>query len=108
MKNKKYTKADLDVHIYGRGKNKRFIIYTDFEQAENLGPRWHTRVYPDIEGNQAKAIRQALDWLNRTGDNIVEEPYIIRNSPKKLQIVFNQYKEAPERFFETDEKGNKL
>jgi len=98
---KKYTAKDLDVHIYGRGRNKNFIMYTDFTKDKN-GPRWHTRVYPDIEGNKAKAIKQALNWLNR--DN-VPCPWIYWESPRKISITYNQFKEAPRNFYETDERG---
>jgi len=102
--NKKYKKSDLDIHIYGHGRNKTFIIYTDFTIDKN-GPRWHKRVYPDIEGNKAKATKQALNWLN---DTDIEKPWIYRNSPKKIMITYNQYREAPRRFCETNEKGISL
>ena len=82
---KKYKASDLDIHEYGRGHNKLFIMYTDYIYTEGVGPRWHTRVYPDVQGNKAKAVKEALGWLN--GDT-VGEPWVMRNSPKKVLIAY--------------------
>lgn len=82
---KKYKKSDLDIHSYGKGHGKLFIMYTDFEYIEGKGPGWSTRVYPDITGNKAKATKQALDWLN---GNEVGRPYVVRNSRKKISITY--------------------
>ena len=81
---KKYKKTNLEVHTYGTGRNKKFIIYTDYEPTDN-GP-WHTRIYPDIRGNTAKAVLQAIDWLN---DESVGEPWIVRNKPSKFFISYS-------------------
>lgn len=83
--NKIYKKSDLDVHTYGHGRNKNFVIYTDYDYILGEGQSWSTRVYPDIEGNKEKAIKQALEWLN-AGD--VGEPWIIRNSRKKISLTY--------------------
>lgn len=82
---KKYKADDLNIHTYGSGHDKVFIMYTDFEQIEGQGPRWYTRAYPDIRGNKAKATKQALKWLN---EDTIGEPYIVRNSPKKILIQY--------------------
>jgi len=101
---RKYRKSDLDVHTFGHGRNKCFVIYTDYTYGDEIGPgpRWHTRVYPDIQGNKTKATNQALRWLNN-GD--VPEPWVYKNKPRKLMITYNQYKEAPLHFYETDNIG---
>src|SRR3972149_10136648 len=57
----KYKKSDLEIHAYGSGRNKCFIMYTDYDSKEY---RWNTKVYPDINGNKAKAVAQVLRWLN--------------------------------------------
>ena len=98
---KKYKASDLNIHAYGGGHGKLFIMYTDYTYEDGVGPRWHTRVYPDICGNKAKAVKQALRWLN-TMD--VPAPNVVRNSPKKLGLVYNQFG-RPDFFFETDDKG---
>ena len=82
---KKYTKADLQVEIYGNGRKKLFVMYTDYEYIPGEGHGWSTRVYSDFRGNKANAIKQALDWLN-TGD--VGEPWIVRNNRKKISLVY--------------------
>lgn len=79
---KKYKASDLDVHEYGRGHKKLFVMYTDYHDN-----RWHTRVYPDVRGNKARAVKEALDWLNNT-ERGVGEPWVMRNSPKKIQIAY--------------------
>lgn len=81
---KKYKKSDITVLEYGRGRNKKFILYTDYEETPN-GP-WHTRIYPDITGNKIKAVLQALTWLN---DKEVGEPLVVRNKPSKLFISYS-------------------
>lgn len=99
---KKYKKADLDIHTYGRGRNKRFIMYTDFTHESGNGPRWHTQVYPDIEGNKEKATQQALRWLN---DPSVHSRFAVyTNNPRKIQIVYD----GPARYSETDCDGEPL
>jgi hypothetical protein len=102
---KKYKESDLDIHIYGSGRNKSFIMYTDFKRVEGVGPQWHTRVYPDIEGNKTKAVKQALRWLNKLYPS---EPWIYKNHPRKIAITYNQFREAPRSFYETDERGESL
>ncbi len=82
---KKYRKSDLDVHIYGHGRDKLFIMYTDYDYIQGEGPGWSTRVYPDIRGNKTNAVRQALAWLN---DGSVGEPWIVRNSRKKISLTY--------------------
>ena len=84
---KQYKASDLNVHEYGRGHKKLFIMYTDYNYDPVYGPRHSTRVYPDVQGNKANAIKEALDWLNNT-ERGVGEPWVIRNSPKKIQIVY--------------------
>jgi hypothetical protein len=98
---KKYKASDLNIHAYGRGHGKRFIMYTDFIYEEGIGPRWHTRVYPDICGNVTKAVTQTLRWLNKMN---VPSPNVVRNSPEKLALVYNQFG-CPNSYFETDDKG---
>ena len=83
---KKYKKSDLTALAYGSGHNKRFIIYTDYKELPNTRGPWHTRVYPDVRGNQAKAIAEALDWLN---NEEIGEPWIYRNNPSKFFIAYN-------------------
>lgn len=94
----KYRKEDLEVHTYGNGRGKKFIIYTDFIRDET-GARWHTQVYPDIEGNTGKAIKQALNWLNN--DGIKKDFAIVKNNPSKVSIVYH----GPEYYSETDNHG---
>ena len=81
----KYKASDLNVHIYGRGRKKLFIMYTDYTYENGVGPRWHTRVYPDVRGNKANAIREAIKWLN---ENEIGEPWVVRNSPKKISLGY--------------------
>jgi len=97
---KKYSVKDLNIHVYGRGFNKKFIMYTDFTHTPEDGPRWHTQVYPDIEGNKAKATKQALRWLNSGKWDY----YNIFTGQKKISIVYN----GPQYYCETDGKGELL
>lgn len=99
---KKYNKLNVDVQTFGHGRNKKFIIYADWD-GDNY--RWNTQVYPDIEGNTKKATAQALRWLN--ADVEVREPHIRRNNPSKFSIAYPS-KIAPSTFLETDERGNTL
>ena len=101
---KKYKKSELTVQTFGHGKNKMFIIFTDFVKDEKKGPRWYTRAYPDIEGNKAKATSQALKWLN---SGQVPEPWVIKDSPVKFPLQYNQYG-CPEYLYETDFNGSRL
>ena len=80
-----YVKNELTVETYGRGHDKVFIVYTDYTHDSETGPRWHTRVYPDIKGNKAKATQQALKWLN---EGNVGEPWVVRNSPSKIFLSY--------------------
>lgn len=100
---KKYNKENINVQTLGRGRNKKFIIYADYNSETY---RWETQVYPDIEGNTKKATTQALRWLN--SDVEVKEPHIYRNNPSKFTLQYNWDGKAPSTFFETDEKGNPL
>ena len=100
---KTYKKSDLRVQTYGSGRHKMFIAFTDYEVVDKIGRRWHTRVYPDIEGNKSKATKQALQWLNRT-EELVPSPWVVRNSPVKLPFQYNQYG-YPEYSYETDFDG---
>ena len=83
---RKYKKSDVVVIAYGSGRNKRFIIYTDYEELPNTRGPWHTRVYPDVRGNQMKAVLEALEWLN---EGTIGEPWIYRNSPSKFFLSYN-------------------
>lgn len=87
MAQKKYKASDLNVHEYGTGHRKLFVMYTDYKEDEDGSPRWYTRVYPDVRGNKANATKEALDWLNNT-ERGVGEPWVMRNSPKKIQIAY--------------------
>jgi len=84
MEKKKYRISELQVMAYGTGRNKRFIIYTDYMETVN-GP-WHTRVYPDVRGNAKEAVKEALDWLN---NREIGEPWVYRNKPSKFFIAYN-------------------
>ena len=100
---KKYNKENISVQTFGNGRNKKFIIYADWNPETR---RWNTQVYPDIEGNTKKATVQALRWLN--ADVVVREPHIQRNNPSKYTLQYNWNKKAPSTFLETDERGNLL
>jgi hypothetical protein len=76
-------KSEFQICEYGKGKQKLFIIYTDYKMTDN-GP-WHTRIYPDVRGNKSKAIKQAIQWLIMES---VGEPKIIRNKPSKLFLDY--------------------
>ena len=95
---KKYKAKDLNIHIYGNGRNKKFIMYTDYEYQDGIGPRWHKRVYPDIEGNKAKAVKQALKWLN---DEELSNRFAVFTNPTKIFIAYD----GPSCFSETDNRG---
>lgn len=82
----KYKAVDLNIQEYGNGRKKLFIMYADYTYEDGIGPRWHTRVYPDVRGNKANAVKEALEWLN--GDT-VGEPWVMRNSPKKIQLAYH-------------------
>ncbi len=43
-----YKKSELHVQEFGSGREKRFVIYADYEKIEGFGPRWDTVVHPDI------------------------------------------------------------
>lgn len=95
---KKYKKSELDVHTYGRGRDKKFIIYTDYKYTEGEGPRWNTTVYPDIEGNKERAIKQALNWLNNPE---CWKQYAVFQGPTKISIAYG----GPQTYSETDADG---
>jgi len=97
MKNKKYRLVDLNVHPYGHGSYKRFIVFTDFNKTLH---KWETKVYPDIEGNKANATRQALRWLNSED----QSRYHIFHTPSKIPLQYD----GPQTYAETDNKGNLL
>lgn len=82
---KKYKKSDLDVHTYGSGRKKLFIVYTDYEHND-YGGKYHTRVYPDIRGNKTEATKQALEWLN---GNEVGEPWVVKGKASKIFISYS-------------------
>lgn len=94
MLKNKYTEKDLDVHTYGRGRDKKFIAYTDYSEKEN---RWRKTVYPDIEGNKAKVVAQVLRWLNSKSPL----KYAVFNGETKIAIVYNE----PPTYCETDGTG---
>jgi len=94
MPKNKYTKKDLCVHTYGRGRDKKFIIYTDFIKKDT---RWHTTVYPDIEGNKENAIHQALYWLNSKDPSM----YNVFYGATKIAIAYN----GPTTYCQTDGTG---
>jgi hypothetical protein len=94
----KYTVDDLNVHIYGRGRNKKFIMYTDYDSNIN---KWYTRVYPDIEGNKVKAIRQVLRWLNNPSMSI---KYAVFTEATKISLSYD----GPLNYSETDCDGEYL
>ena len=95
----KYKKSDLEIHAYGSGRNKCFIMYTDYDSKEY---RWNTKVYPDINGNKAKAVAQVLRWLNN--------PDIHNRAPivKGFTKVSITYTGSPEYYYETDGDGKDL
>lgn len=99
MKNKKYTKENTTLQTFGSGKNKKFVLYADWNPETR---RWGTQVHPDIQGNTAKATAQALRWLN--SDVEVREPHILRNHPSKFQFMWRDTY-PPSHFLETDERG---
>lgn len=82
---KKYKVKDLNVHTYGSGRNKKFIIYTDYEYSDTTGPIWHTKVFPDIEGNKAKAIKESLYLLN---SDTIFKPFFVKTGDFKVQISY--------------------
>lgn len=98
MKANKYIADDLNIHIYGRGRNKKFVMYTDYDESIN---KWHTRVYPDIEGNKAKAVRQTLRWLNNPS---MWMKYAVFTGETKVSICYD----GPSSYSETDANGNSL
>lgn len=104
---KMYKKSELHVQEFGRGREKRFVIYADYEKIEGFGPRWNTVVHPDIDGNKSRAVKQALNWLNRTGDDEVRYPYIQRDMNTKLSLVYSRTN-PPTRYYETDDEGCSL
>ena len=83
---KKYKKSDLQVLTYGKGRSKLFIVYTDYEELPNSNGPWNTRVYPDVRGNKADAIAEALHWLN--DDCGVGAPWVVKNKPSKLFVAY--------------------
>lgn len=95
---KKYKASDLNIHIYGRGRNKKFIMYTDFNEDGN---RWHKKVYPDMEGNKAKATKQALKWLNSPE---LSAKYAVFEGETKVSIAYG----GPSCYSETDYTGLSL
>lgn len=96
-----YKKSELHVQEFGRGREKVFVIYADY--IDNLRT-WDTVVHPDIIGNKSRAVRQAINWLNRTGDNEVFYPYIQRDMNTKLAMVHSQTN-PPKNYYETDHEG---
>ncbi|MFA6569989.1 MAG: hypothetical protein WCT77_01995 [Bacteroidota bacterium] len=83
---KRYKKSELEIHTYGGGRNKKFIVYTDFVRDYYGSRTSYTRVYPDVKGNKANAIKEALDWLNNKD---IYEPWIVRNKPCKFLIQYS-------------------
>ncbi len=95
MKKKIYTEKDLMVRTYGRGHDKRFAMYTDFNPKTS---KWNKVVYPDIDGNKKLATGQALRWLNSSGS----KRYNIFEGETKVSLVYD----GPSCFCETDNDGN--
>lgn len=94
----RYTENDLTTITYGEGKNKKFIIYTDWN---NIDGYYMKRVYPDIETNKSLAIQQALRWLNSTDS----KKYNISVGPSKIYVG---YSSPFKNYCETDWSGISL
>ncbi len=68
------------------------------KRFEGEGPKWHTTVYPDIEGNKERATKQALAWLNNPD---CWKQYSVFQGPTKISIAYN----GPPTYSETDADG---